>query len=380
LRTAVQAYDLIAERSNLEMKVIGGPFIPAASWQMLQEMAQGRQGLSLHKFVTDLPGELRHASASVSQCGYNTAMDIVRSRVPALVVPFANEEEDEQMNRARRLERLGAVRMLDPERLNPQSLAAEIGALLKFQPRPIHVDMNGPENTIGFLDRLLLPRRMAARGAKNGAAHRSPQNWLDPVSRALDALHHPAKIFFRDDDAGWSDERLFQLLDIFAKHGLPLDVAAIPMAVTSRVAQELCRRMTARPESIRVHQHGYAHVNHESAGKKCEFGSARDYFSQRSDIANGKSLLADLLGFAPEPIFTPPWNRCTTITARCLLELGFKVISRDAQAAPLGISGLIELPIEIDWFVHNKKVRLGRGEWGSLLAAKLGNRASVGIM
>src|SRR5262249_11886833 len=138
--------------------------------------------------------------------------------------------------------------------------------------------------------------------------------------------------------------------------------------------------MTAMPESIRVHQHGYAHVNHESAGKKCEFGSARDYFSQRSDIANGKSLLADLLGFAPEPIFTPPWNRCTTITARCLLELGFKVISRDAQAAPLGISGLIELPIEIDWFVHNKKVRLGRGEWGSLLAAKLGNRASVGIM
>ena len=68
--------------------------------------------------------------ASVSQCGYNTALEVVRAGVPALVVPYATPEEDEQRRRARRLARLGAVRMLDPERLDPATLAREIEGLL----------------------------------------------------------------------------------------------------------------------------------------------------------------------------------------------------------------------------------------------------------
>ena len=35
-----------------------------------------------------------------------TAVELVRSRAPSLVVPFAEGGEDEQMNRARRLEHL----------------------------------------------------------------------------------------------------------------------------------------------------------------------------------------------------------------------------------------------------------------------------------
>jgi hypothetical protein len=131
---------------------------------------------------------------------------------------------------------------------------------------------------------------------------------------------------------------------------------------------------------LRIHQHGYAHVNHEPIGKKCEFGPARDYLSQRSDIEKGRDRLAELLGAAPDPIFTPPWNRCTAGTARCLAELGFQVLSRDSHAEPFEISGLFEMPIAVDWFAHRKKVRLDRMELGRLLAAKLESEASVGIM
>jgi len=68
------------------------------------------------------------------------------------------------------------------------------------------------------------------------------------------------------------------------------------------------------------------------------------------------------------------------VTARCLAELGFHVLSRDSHATPLEGSGVCELPIAVDWFAHRKQVRLDRMEWGRLLAAKLENEAAVGIM
>ena len=80
-------------------------------------------GLELVRTVPDLGAELRAAAASVSQCGYNTALELLRSRVPALVVPYATPEEDEQRRRARRLARLGACGSR-PGLLDPRTLAA----------------------------------------------------------------------------------------------------------------------------------------------------------------------------------------------------------------------------------------------------------------
>jgi len=338
-----------------------------------------KQGLSLLRSVPDLSVELRNASASISQCGYNTAMDILRSRVPALVVPFSGEKQDEQINRARRLEHLGALRVLESDRLDAQTLAAEMEALLRFRPSPIQLDMNGVENTAQLLKDLVQQKQMEAPGDL-GKRHRGIPSWLRPVHETLDGLTQPASLFFRDDDCGWSDDRALLLLDIFADFGVPVDLAAIPAALNPAFAQKLSRRMAAHPERLRIHQHGYAHLNHESAGKKCEFGPSRDYPSQRSDIKNGQRRLAELLGAAPDPIFTPPWNRCNAVTARCLEELGFHVLSRDSHAVPLGEAGLLELPIAVDWFAHRKKVRLDRMAWGRLLAANLQDEASLGIM
>ncbi len=379
LRTAIQAYDLLRTPGKPEMRVIGGPFLPEQSWLTLEDMALEKKGISLVRSVPDLGVELRNASASISQCGYNTAMDILRSRVPALVVPFNGERQDEQMKRARRLQRLGALRVLEPERFDAQNMAKEIEALLQFQPNAVQLDMNGAENSAQFLKDLL--RRKQA-GTSNGLVKRRAgiPDWLIPVHETLEGLSHPASLFFRDDDCGWSDDRQQLLLDIFADFDLPVDLAAIPAALNSAFAQKLSRRMAAHPERLRIHQHGYAHLNHEPAGKKCEFGPARDYLSQRSDIEKGRRLLAELLGAQPDPIFTPPWNRCTAVTARCLAELGFQVLSRHSESAPLEASGVCEMPIAVDWFAQRKKVRLDRMEWGKFLAAKLESEAPVGIM
>ena len=379
LRTAIQAYELLDVPSKPEMRVIGGPFFPEQTWHALEEIARENPGISMIRSVPDLGSELRRAAASISQCGYNTAMDILRSHVPALVVPFSGDKQDEQTNRARRMERLGALRVLEPERLNAQTMAKEIGSLLQFRANPVQLDMNGVENVAQVLNELVQQRQIKATSHSEKRNGGTP-DWLIPVREALDRMRHPARIFFRDDDCGWGDDRLLLLLEIFADFDLPVDLAAIPTALNPVFAQKLSRRIVAHPERLRIHQHGYAHVNHEPDGKKCEFGSSRDYLSQRGDIQTGQRLLAELLGAAPDPIFTPPWNRCTAVTARCLVELGFQVLSRHSDAVPFEVSGVCEMPIAVDWFAHRKKVRLDRMELGRLLAAKLGSEASVGIM
>ena len=103
--------------------------------------------LELLRSVPDLARELAGAAAAVSQAGYNTALEIVRAGVPALAVPYATPEEDEQLRRARRLEQLGALRVLEPDRLEPAVLAEEIERLLEFEPARPAIDLNGGRGT-----------------------------------------------------------------------------------------------------------------------------------------------------------------------------------------------------------------------------------------
>jgi peptidoglycan/xylan/chitin deacetylase (PgdA/CDA1 family) len=195
--------------------------------------------------------------------------------------------------------------------------------------------------------------------------------WLRPVADALDAAGTSAVLCFRDDDGGWDDARLLALLDCFADADVPLDVAVIPAALHPLLAEALIGRAGPR---LRLHQHGFAHVDHERAGRKWEFGPARSPAAQRRDIATGRELLAELLGDVVDPVFTPPWNRCTVVTGRCLAELGFRVLSRESRAPPLGIPRLREVPVHVDW------VRLPPFAAAERLAVAIRSGAPAGVM
>jgi hypothetical protein len=204
--------------------------------------------------------------------------------------------------------------------------------------------------------------------------------WLDPLRRALDALPGPVTFFFRDDDVGWRDDRLFALLDRFAHHGLTIDLAVIPADLGVPLARRLQEVVSDSCGLVAVHQHGCTHINHELSGRKCEFGPARTESAQHRDIEVGWQRLQELIGPVVQPIFTPPWNRCTLDTARCLVDLGFHVLSRDAGAVPFDVAGLVELPIRLDWYAHRHGVRLTLAEWGAALAAAVSPTQPVGIM
>jgi len=204
--------------------------------------------------------------------------------------------------------------------------------------------------------------------------------WLDPVGQALDESDTPISFFFRDDDVGWANDELRALLAHFRRHSVPLDLAAIPTALTAEFAEEIRAAHDEAPALIGIHQHGFSHTNHEVLDRKCEFGVSRTHEEQYWDIQLGKMKLDAMFGFAFDPIFTPPWNRCTEITGECLKELGFHILSRDATAPSLALSGLKELPISIDWFAKKNGERLSFQSLGMLIADTVKQKQHIGIM
>ena len=153
LRCAVDAYALIPPPVRLPLTLLAGPLLPRAAWRALRAVTRNRPGIELHRWVADLASTLKTAAASISQCGYNTAIDLLDSRVPALVLPFGEGSEDEQLKRARRLEALGLVRVLLPKDLTAGRLAEEMSGLPRFQPPAAGLSMDGTTRTAALLSR-----------------------------------------------------------------------------------------------------------------------------------------------------------------------------------------------------------------------------------
>ena len=178
------------------------------------------------------------------------------------------------------------------------------------------------------------------------------------LTLALDRLDRPTDFFIRNDDAGWGDDALACLVEIFAVADLALDLAVIPAALTEQSGKWLSSLVRQHPK-IGVHQHGYAHSNHEPEGSRnCEFGASRASARQFADVIAGRNRLAHLLDGADiDPIFTPPWNRCSAELAAGLHRHGFMMLSTDSMRSDAGIE-ITQLPVNIDWERARREERL----------------------
>ncbi|WP_371225144.1 glycosyltransferase family protein [Roseovarius sp. 2305UL8-3] len=79
---------------------------------------------------------LNHAACSVSLAGYNTALDLLQTGVPALLIPFDEGGEVEQGLRADSLARLPAMDMVLNADLTPSRLAETVRTLAALPRRP----------------------------------------------------------------------------------------------------------------------------------------------------------------------------------------------------------------------------------------------------
>ncbi len=205
-------------------------------------------------------------------------------------------------------------------------------------------------------------------------------NWLNEITDAINQAKSPVRLFFRDDDAGWENDKLLNLLDRFAQAGIPIDLAVIPDGSDGVLAYELLSRWRQGKHLIGLHQHGFSHTNHELTGRKCEFGESRTKAKQQEDIAKGRASLQAHFGAVLDPFFTPPWNRCVQTTVDCLEELDFKILSRDVSATKLESTSLQQIPVHVDWSRIIKQPDNPLQALGEAIAQNLANNNCTGIM
>ncbi|MGR3621338.1 glycosyltransferase family protein [Pseudophaeobacter sp.] len=92
---------------------------------------------------------LSHAAASVSMCGYNTALDLLQANTPAVLVPFDAGREVEQSLRATSLAPLPGFRCLRSADLTPHRLIAALEEVIVAPRRSVSdLKFDGASRTV----------------------------------------------------------------------------------------------------------------------------------------------------------------------------------------------------------------------------------------
>jgi len=149
LATAIEARALTSLRDAV-WRVLVGVHVDVASFEHLA--AKAGTDMIVERARGDFPTLLMNARLSISQGGYNTLMEAMRARLPAVVVPYAGGVETEQTLRTRLLAEAGALAMLDENRLAPATLARAVEAALALKtPGQVALDTGGAAKSAALL-------------------------------------------------------------------------------------------------------------------------------------------------------------------------------------------------------------------------------------
>jgi predicted glycosyltransferase len=147
LQAAVKARALSAEHAR-PWRLITGGNLPQGEFDRLQETAKG---FIVERFRADFKDLLVRCRVSVSQGGYNTVLEILASRTPAVIVPFAEADESEQTDRARLLAAKGLLRLLPAPELDAERLAQEIDRASVMAIPPFTINRDGAQDSAALI-------------------------------------------------------------------------------------------------------------------------------------------------------------------------------------------------------------------------------------
>ncbi len=106
-------------------RILTGPHLPETEFNSIRSAAPA--GVVVERFRDDFQRLLAAARLSVSYAGYNTCADVLRARVPAVLISYSGDGgETEQITRARRFSALGLASAVPDTRLTGDLLAAAI--------------------------------------------------------------------------------------------------------------------------------------------------------------------------------------------------------------------------------------------------------------
>jgi predicted glycosyltransferase len=148
LAAAIRAKKLTRHRHD-RWRIVTGANLPAAERRELDRLAAQDPDVTIEGFRTDFGSLLCACQLSVSQGGYNTVMELIATKCPAVIVPFAEGGESEQTMRARMLMQRQVLSMVDPEFLTAGTLAAAIDAVRR--PAALELNLDGARQSAAEL-------------------------------------------------------------------------------------------------------------------------------------------------------------------------------------------------------------------------------------
>lgn len=315
----------------------------------------------------DFRALLAGTEVSISQAGYNTVVDLLRTGVKSVLVPFEAGHETEQRLRADRLKALGLAAVVPEDGLSPSRLVAAIREAASGQlPLAASFALDGANRSVEIAESLF----HAAP-----ALHRAI-DW-SPLDRALSHARdrgYAVRMWWRDDDAVADTPALDRLLSLSRRAGAGIALAAIPQ----RIEPSLGERLQAEDGAFAL-VHGWSHANHAPAGcKKAEFGAHRPLEIMAAEAMQALLHVQDKLGGKLLPVFVPPWNRIARDLLPMLASLGFSGISTftDRKTA-YPTEGLLQVNTHVDpvdW--HGTRSLLDPGLIVASLAGAIERRAA----
>ena len=115
--------------------------------------ARTAEGCRIRRYTKRFLDYLYAADLSVSLAGYNTCMNLLVTRVPALVYPYSRQQE--QPLRANRFKSMLPMKILNEEDVQPDRLSDQITQMLdqKRILKTLPIDLNGATHSADCLSR-----------------------------------------------------------------------------------------------------------------------------------------------------------------------------------------------------------------------------------
>lgn len=146
------------ESGNRRWRLLVGGVDAVELCRHLNEIANGAPAFA-EPARRDYRSMLTRCTAAVGQCGYNTAIDWLQIGVPGVFVPFADEKEVEQTQRAHLLSRHYGYGLIAESELTPENLAAAVEAAIdRGRIFAEDADLDGGVGTVRILERMLQAR------------------------------------------------------------------------------------------------------------------------------------------------------------------------------------------------------------------------------
>ena len=151
LHCIAEASVYLEEKIPHQIQLFTGPFSPDAVYGQLRKFAETRPNLTVERYTPNLMAYMRQADLSINMGGYNTTLNVLKTGVRSMLLPFTGNGDQEQTIRAERLEELGVVSVICPEDLQPKRFTQRVVDYLQTRPTPIRFDLDGVAKTTSIL-------------------------------------------------------------------------------------------------------------------------------------------------------------------------------------------------------------------------------------